>query len=308
MASPLSAYLRADTIPEYIEAKLIEPSPWNSRERDAHLETLMESIRRNGLLQPIIVRIFKQRFQVVAGNRRFAACRRLHWIRVPCLVRELDDKEAFEISLTENIERKTLTPLEEARAFRQYIQENSWGSETVLANAIGRSKAYVSHRIRLLTLPADVLELIESDEINPSTAAELIPIDDPHAQTVLARALADNKISTLEAREFVTVCRNGLGVDGVLNLFSTGETTVTSDNRVESETKSRRYFRLLNKSILALRVCIVRLDSIIEEISTSEDFDNLKDLLIKRRLLIHNQIDDLIRLKRKNGRSSLLLP
>jgi ParB family transcriptional regulator, chromosome partitioning protein len=267
----------------------------------------MESLRRNGLLQPIIVRIFKQRFQVVAGNRRLEACRRLHWIRIPCLVRDLDNKAAFEIGLTENIERKSLTPLEEARAFRKYVRENSWGSETALAIAIGRSKAYVSHRIRLLSLPDDVLELIESDKIDPSTAGELTPIDNPQAQTTLAKALSDKKISTLEAREAVAIYRSGLGINSLLNLFGVGEAVGASDNGLENEKNQRKYLHLLNKSILALKVCIVRLDSVIEELDSPGEMCNLKDLLIKRRLLIHNQIDDLLRLKRQGDKRSLLL-
>ena len=81
-------------------------------------------------------------------------------MKIPCLIREFSDKEAFEIGLVENIERRTLTPIEEAVAFQKYVQKTGWGGVTELARAIGRSKEFVSHRMSLLKLPRDVLELI----------------------------------------------------------------------------------------------------------------------------------------------------
>ena len=170
MVTRLNLYLRPDMAPEYVDARLIDSSPWNARDHSANLESLISSIRTNGLLQPIIVRISKQRFQVVAGNRRLEACRRLHWVRMPCLIREFSDKEAYEIGLIENIERRTLSPLEEATAFQKYVQETGWGGVTELAKAIGRSKEFVSHRMSLLRLPRDVLDLISTDKMASSAS------------------------------------------------------------------------------------------------------------------------------------------
>ena len=92
------------------------------------IEQLAESIKKIGLLQPIVVRINSLgSFEVVAGNRRFKACKSLGWKKIPCHVVELDDKEAFEISLVENIHRKSLSPIEEAYAFKSYVKELGWG-------------------------------------------------------------------------------------------------------------------------------------------------------------------------------------
>src|SRR5271157_346495 len=163
----------------------------------------MESIRTKGLLQPIIIRISEQRFQVVAGNRRLEACRRLHWVRIPCLVREFSDKEAYEVGLIENIERRTLSPLEEAMAFQMYVQESGWGGASELARAIGRSKEFVSHRISLLRLPKDVLDLISTEKVAPSTANELIWMNDPKGQRDFAKAISGKNLSTSKVREAV---------------------------------------------------------------------------------------------------------
>ena len=299
MVSQLNRYLVSDLVPEYIDTKLIDPSPWNARDQLGLVDSLMDSIRINGLLQPIVVRILKQRFQIVAGNRRFKACKKLHWVKIPCVVRELSDKQAYEIGLVENIERKTLTPVEEAKAFHKYVQENEWGSVSELARAIGRSKEYVSHRISLLRLPDDVLELISTDKIAPSTAGELTTMDNPQSQKALAKALSNTKVSTVKVREAVKMYREGLEMSTILNMVGGKEGSAHQVKQQGRLASNRKYIRLLDKCILAIRICMVRLDSILEELD-SEESDNLKQLLIQKRLQIHNQIDELMQLKRQS--------
>ena len=291
-----------DLVPEYVDSRLIDNSPWNARTLTVNLESLMESIRVNGLLQPIIVRIAKKRFEVVAGNRRLEACKRLHWVRIPCLIRDFTDKEAFEIGLVENIERKTLSPVEEAIAFQKYAQKTGWGGVTELARAIGRSKEYVSHRMSLLKLPADVLDLISTEKIAPSSGHELIWMKNPNGQRKLARALVGKNVPTIKVREAVNLFREGMEMDSVLESMeqenpSKQNNAATAPER-KAFLKNRKYTKLLDKSILCFRICMVRMDSLIEELETGENEDLLRQLLIKKRLLIHNQINDLIQLKR----------
>jgi ParB family chromosome partitioning protein len=97
------------------------------------IDELASSIRQNGLLQPIIVRMQDNSFEIVAGNRRYNACKRLGWRKILCHVVELEDREAFEFALTENIQRRTLDPLEEAKAFKVYVQDFGWGGVSALA-------------------------------------------------------------------------------------------------------------------------------------------------------------------------------
>ncbi len=103
----------------------IKLSPYNFRVSGAiELGEIANSIRRHGLLQPIIVRTKEDHFQVIAGSRRYLACKSLGWKRIACHVVELDDMQTFEISLIENIQRRSLTPLEEATAFKIYVSDN----------------------------------------------------------------------------------------------------------------------------------------------------------------------------------------
>ena len=292
MASTIKQYLRKDLVPEYIDVKLIQHSPNNARKNLSNLGSLIESIKENGLLQPIIVRLSGNKFEVVAGNRRLEACKRLHWLKIPSLVRELSDKEAYEIGLIENIERETLTPVEEAKAFQLYVKEKGWGGAKSLAEKIGRSEEYVSHKIALLSLPKMVLDLISSDKISPSAAHELIWVDNADDQEALARTTVELGISAKKVREAVVLSKkSGQRMDQVLsdmNVVRSGHSKDAAEKRM----------KLLEKSILTLRICMLRLDSIIEELDNELRSDSLREVLIQKRLLIHNEIDELIQMKK----------
>src|SRR5919106_362647 len=109
----------------------------------AETPELIDSIRKNGLLHPIIVRTRGKFFEIIAGCRRYDACKKLGLRKIICHVVELDDKSAFEVSLIENIQRKSLDPIEEARAFKSYVDNYGWGGLTELASKISKSTAYV---------------------------------------------------------------------------------------------------------------------------------------------------------------------
>jgi ParB family transcriptional regulator, chromosome partitioning protein len=110
----------------------------------ADFPELINSIHEKGLLQPIIVRPKGDRFEVVAGNRRLEACRKLKHRKIKAMILEIDDKTAYEIAITENVQRRTLDPLEEAPAFKKYCDEYGWGSQSELARKIGKSQEFVS--------------------------------------------------------------------------------------------------------------------------------------------------------------------
>src|ERR1051325_4762957 len=165
------------SIVEQIEMKMIRPSQFAVRDKfqkmNADTETLAASIHEHGLLQPILIRPLDNGFEIVAGHRRFQACRSLRWRFMPCKIREMSDKQAFEIQLTENIQRKSMDPMEEAEAFRRYVMEFGWGGVSELAKKIGKSEEYVSHRLQLLKLPESIREQIAQNRLNVSQAIEL---------------------------------------------------------------------------------------------------------------------------------------
>ncbi len=290
MVSTLRQYLRTDLVPEYVDVKLIQHSRNNSRSSLINLASLIDSIKQNGLLQPIIVRLSASKFEVVAGNRRFEACKRLHWVKIPCMIRDLSDQEAYELGLVENIERETLTPIEEAKAFQLYVRQRGWGGVKSLAERIGRSEEYVSHKIALLSLPGPVLDLIGSDKISSSTAHELICAKNGRAQRSIAKKVVELGLSAKAVREAVVLTKNGEKLEDVL--------AGLGKNSNQLSGSSDKSLKLLEKSVLTLRVCILKLDSIIEELDNENRSDSLRQILIKKRLLIHNEIDDLLHLRK----------
>jgi ParB family chromosome partitioning protein len=142
-----------------------------------NITELTDSIRGVGLLQPIIVRLKNDtNYEIVSGCRRYSACKALRWKTITCVLIDADDKEAFEISLIENIQRSSLDPLEKAQAFKKYVLESGWGGISELSSKIGRSHSYVIKHIMLLDLPQDIIEFINNQQMDPSTAQELFPI------------------------------------------------------------------------------------------------------------------------------------
>jgi len=175
----------------------------NIRQMVSDTDELAKSIDQKGLLQPILVRTMDGYFEVVAGNRRYCACKSLAWKKISCHIIELDDRQAFEVSLIENIQRKTFSPLDEATAFKAYISDFGWGGVSDLASRIGKSLSYITKRMKLLNLPPDVLESIMNRRLDTSLAEELFSIKDKTKQSTLANLIADRKLSLRMTRKLI---------------------------------------------------------------------------------------------------------
>ncbi|MGC2562494.1 MAG: ParB/RepB/Spo0J family partition protein, partial [Nitrososphaeraceae archaeon] len=201
------------SIVEQIEMKMIRPSEFAVRDQflkdGSQDETLMNSIKEHGLLQPILVRPLSHGFEIVAGHRRFKTCRSLRWRFVPCKIREMTDKQAFEIQLTENIQRKSMDPVEEAEAFRRYVVDFGWGGVSELAKKIGKSEEYVSHRIQLLRLPEDIKERIINSKINVSQALELASIPSDRQSEIVSYVMNSNP-TIKQIREVKAIIKNDI--------------------------------------------------------------------------------------------------
>src|SRR5215204_2909177 len=170
-------------VEERLPLHIIKPAQVQTRiyaslsQQQESIDELSRSIKKHGLLQPIIVRPINQGFEIVAGHRRFQACKILRWKTIPAMVKDVSDKDAFEIQLVENIQRKTLDPTEEAQAFKLYVRDYGWGGITYLAETIMKSEQYVSSRIQLLKLPQNVIDKVKSGELKVSHAFELLSLE-----------------------------------------------------------------------------------------------------------------------------------
>lgn len=166
---------------KHVPIEMIKANPLNPRKHFAEedLETLAKSLRDKGLLQPIVVRPAPDgMYEIVAGERRWRAAQRAAIHDVPVLVRDLDDRETLEIALIENVQRADLNPLEEARAYKQLIEQYQY-TQQQLADSIGKSRSHIANTLRLQTLPESVLTLIETGTLSAGHARTLVATDSP---------------------------------------------------------------------------------------------------------------------------------
>jgi len=276
-SSPLSGFM------EELEVYTIHPPKYSLRNDIGQLDELIASIEEKGLLEPIVVRPVGDGFEVVAGHRRLEACKRLGWRKIPCHIVEMDDREAYEASLIENLQHKTLDPIEEALAFKRYVEEYGYGSVTELARRIGKSHSYVSRRIALLSLPDDVREELVRRRTSPSIAQELINLEADKARE-LTQVIVEKRLTRREVRKIVKhIKKHEEGPPYPWQTYS------------NTEIKNRRMERALNKCIAAQKTCLYRVNEIIEGV---EDW-TVKETLWQCREGLNEQIDNLIKLKKK---------
>lgn len=279
------------SIVEQIEMKMIRPSQFPVRDKfqnmnDDEIGLLVSSIREHGLLQPILIRPLNHGFEIVAGHRRFQACRSLHWRFMSCKIREMSDRQAYEIQLTENIQRKSMDPIEEAEAFKKYVVDFGWGAVSELAKKIGKSEEYVSHRLQLLRLPEDVRQVISRNQINVSQAIELTNLDSLKQSEILDRILSEG-LTVREIREMKTLMVSKHDDDSAIGNYNPAG-------------GMSRSVKVAKKASLTLRITLMRLDNIIEEAQTTIHPDHraeLVKLLMSMRLQVHSMIDEAIRFR-----------
>jgi ParB family transcriptional regulator, chromosome partitioning protein len=179
----------------------VHPSPRQPRRRFDHESTaaLAESIRGQGLVQPIVVRSRPTGgYELIAGERRWRAAREAGLERIPAVVRESGDRDALLLGLVENVAREQLTPVEEARAYALLIDEFELGLGEI-AERVGRSKPSVSNRMRLLDLPEDVLAMLERDELTEGHARAVLAVPDHEERRRLAREIVRRGLSVRDA-------------------------------------------------------------------------------------------------------------
>jgi len=169
---------------------------------EANLEDLTNSIKERGMIQPIIIRKSKSenlKFEIIAGERRWLAAQRAGIHNVPVVITEADDLKSLEFAIVENVQRHDLNPLEEAQGYKRLIDEFSYDQEKV-SKFIGKSRSYITNSLRLLTLPNEVIKLIESNKLSTGHAKILVGLDNA---SFVANKIIENKLSVRQAENFV---------------------------------------------------------------------------------------------------------
>ena len=182
-----------------INVKDIRPNPYQPRkEFDQNgLEELANSIKENGVFQPILVRKSLSGYELVAGERRLRASKLAGLKEIPVIIKDFNDKEMMEISLLENIQRKDLTPIEEANAYEQLIKKLNYTQEQ-LAKRIGKSRTNVTNLLRLLTLPKEIQNMVNTEKLSYGQARTLLALDSEDKMIELANRCVKEGLSVRE--------------------------------------------------------------------------------------------------------------
>ena len=180
----------------YIDINDIKPNTGQPRKHfdEEKLEELASSIQQHGLIQPIVLRKLKTGYEIVAGERRWRACRIVGLKEVPCIVKELTDEENMLLAIIENMQREDLNPIEEAEGLKQMIDTYGLTQEQV-SYSVGKSRPYITNSLRLLKLPEEVRTLTASGEISVGHAKALAAVKDRDKQITLAKKTAKDGLS-----------------------------------------------------------------------------------------------------------------
>ena len=204
--SSLIGETKAEAIKNQLPVSDLIPNQYQPRKNfdEANLEDLTNSLKERGMIQPIIVRKSNNensKFEIIAGERRWLAAQRAGIHNVPVVITEADDLKSLEFAIVENVQRHDLNPLEEAQGYKRLIDEFSYDQEKV-SKFIGKSRSYITNSLRILTLPTDVIKLIELQKLTAGHAKILVGLENA---SFVANKIVEKKLSVRQAESFVKI-------------------------------------------------------------------------------------------------------
>src|SRR5678815_3216960 len=224
--------------PSEVEIDAIVPGPMQPRTHfdEASLESLADSIRAHGIVQPLLVRRRDGGYELIAGERRWRAAKLAGISRVPVVIREVPDDNLLEIALIENIQRENLNPIEEAQAYKKLIETVGLTQES-LATRVGRDRSYITNYLRLLRLPEDIQNLVAEGRLSTGHARTVLGLEAVDEQRRVARRIIEKGLSVRETETLVRRLVEGSGDR------KTGNRVAANDANVRAaEAKLRRRY------------------------------------------------------------------
>lgn len=169
----------------------------------ASLEELTESVSRNGVLQPILVRPYNGGYQIVAGERRYQAAQAAGLETIPAVVRDVDDDAVLQLALIENLQRSDLNPMEEAFGYQTLIQQNGF-TQTELAQVLSKSRPAIANSLRLVGLPAEVQEMVADGRLSAGHARAILSVEGDERRVALARKVVANQLTVRQTEKLAS--------------------------------------------------------------------------------------------------------
>ena len=207
--SSLIGETRVETLKNQLPIGELTPNKYQPRKifDESNLEDLTKSVIERGIIQPIVVRKSNDdnsKYEIIAGERRWIAAQRAGLHNVPVVITEADDLKSLEFAIVENVQRNDLNPLEEAQGYKRLIDQFSYDQDKV-SKFIGKSRSYITNSLRLLTLPTDVIKLIETQKITAGHAKILVGLENA---VFVANKIIEKKLSVRQTENFVKIFKN----------------------------------------------------------------------------------------------------
>ena len=243
--------------------------------KEDKLEELALSIRHNGIIQPLVVRRTGERFQIIAGERRWRAAQKAGLHRVPCIVKEVSQENVWELSLIENIQREELNPIEEANAYRNLLERRDLTQEEV-AQRVGKDRSSITNALRLLKLPLEIQKLVEENKLSMGHARALLSVDSVERQIMFAREITTKTLSVREAEQLV---KRAPGVSS-----GSARTKPGVSNNTEAANILAAEAKLSKRLGAPVKIRLAKTGGVVEiKFSSSEDLARLFDTLMQSR-------------------------
>jgi ParB family chromosome partitioning protein len=258
-----------------LDIDLLYPTDAQPRKqfKEDKINELAESIKTNGIIQPIVARREGDRFQIIAGERRWRAAQIAGLRKVPCIVRDITDENVLEISLVENIQREDLNPIEEANAYKRLVEVLALSQEEV-AKRVGKDRSSVTNALRLLKLPPEIQQLVEDEKLSMGHARALLSLETAEHQLLLAHEIIEKSLNVRETERLVRDSQ-------ISKPNGSSEQSLSSLRKDPNITAAEQK---LSKSLAApAKIKLLKEGGIIEiKFSSSDDLSRLFDMLIQR--------------------------
>lgn len=242
--------------------------------KEDKLEELAASIRHNGIIQPLVVRRTGERFQIIAGERRWRAAQKAGLHKVPCIVKEVEPDNVWELSLIENIQREELNPIEEANAYKTLVEKKDLTQEQV-AQRVGKDRSSITNALRLLKLPLELQKLVEEDKLSMGHARALLGVDSTERQLMLAREITTNALSVRETEQLIKRSQGSR---------TSGRSKTEVSNNTEAANILAAEAKLSKKLGAPVKIRHLRAGGLVEiKFSSSEDLSRIFDTLMQSR-------------------------
>lgn len=211
------------------------------------LTDLTESIKEHGVLQPILVTAREDKYMIIAGERRYRAAKAAGLSVIPALIRDLNDEQVMEIALIENVQRDDLSPIEEAKAY-DLLQRRFGYTQERLAQRMGKSRSAIANNVRLLSLPADVQQMVEDGKLSVGHVRPLLSVNIPEWQSEFAHEIYQSQLSVREVEKMVKHVMDRGEVVATTTLFEAPKTEKTQPDqlRILQDQLSERFSTKVN--------------------------------------------------------------